>query len=78
MPQAVNPRRPWEEFSQQKGRSEDRPFPPPIYDVHVPANVTSLPVPTQFLESNTIYELEVLALEVSGNQTIRVGFFKTI
>jgi hypothetical protein len=31
----------------------------------------------EFLEPNTVYELEVLALETSGNQTITVGFFKT-
>ena len=52
-------------------------FSRPIYDVHVPPNVTRLPVPAEFLEPNTVYELEVLALEVSGNQTISVGFFRT-
>ena len=34
-------------------------------------------VPVEFLEPDTVYELEVLALEESGNQTITVGFFKT-
>jgi hypothetical protein len=59
---------------------EDDPngFSRPTYDVHVPPTVTSLGVPAKFLEANTVYELEVLALEVSGNQTINVGFFKTI
>jgi hypothetical protein len=52
-------------------------FSRPIYDVHVPASVDRLPVPTEFLQPNTVYELEVLALEASGNQTISVGFFKT-
>jgi hypothetical protein len=52
-------------------------FSRPIYDVHVPADVDRLPVPREFLEPNTVYELEVLALEVSGNQTISVGFFET-
>lgn len=52
-------------------------FSRPIYDVHVPATVDRLPVPRQFLQPDTVYELEVLALEVSGNQTISVGFFKT-
>jgi hypothetical protein len=52
-------------------------FSRPIYDVHVPPSVDRLPVPSEFLEPNTVYELEVLALEVSGNQTISVGFFKT-
>jgi hypothetical protein len=58
---------------------EDDPhgFSRPTYDVHVPATVNSLSVPTEFLEADTVYELEVLALEVSGNQTISVGFFKT-
>jgi hypothetical protein len=52
-------------------------FSRPTYDVHVPATVNSLSVPREFLEADTVYELEVLALEVSGNQTISVGFFKT-
>jgi hypothetical protein len=58
---------------------EDDPhgFSRPTYDVHVPATVNSLSVPREFLEADTVYELEVLALEVSGNQTISVGFFKT-
>jgi hypothetical protein len=52
-------------------------FSRPIYDVHVPASLNSLSVPAEFLEADTVYELEVLALEESGNQTISVGFFKT-
>jgi hypothetical protein len=52
-------------------------FSRPIYDVHVPAAVDRLPVPKAFLQRNTVYELEVLALEASGNQTISVGFFRT-
>jgi hypothetical protein len=52
-------------------------FSRPAYDVHVPATVNSLSVPAEFLEADTVYELEVLALEQSGNQTISVGFFKT-
>jgi hypothetical protein len=52
-------------------------FSRPTYDVHVPATVNRLSVPAEFLEPDTVYELEVLALEVSGNQTISVGFFKT-
>jgi hypothetical protein len=58
---------------------EDDPhgFSRPTYDVHVPATVRRLPVPMKFLEADTVYELEVLALEESGNQTISVGFFKT-
>jgi hypothetical protein len=52
-------------------------FSRPIYDVHVPPTLDALSVPAEFLEADTVYELEVLALEVSGNQTISVGFFKT-
>jgi hypothetical protein len=49
----------------------------PEYDVHVPPDVTELAVPDGFLEPGTLYELEVLALEDSGNQTISLGFFTT-
>ena len=52
-------------------------FARPLYDVHMPASATSLAVPSEFLEADTLYELEILALEVSGNQTISVGFFRT-
>ncbi len=60
-----------EEFEDVDGLSR------PVYDVHVPADVGSLSVPAAFLLPDTIYELEVLALEESGNQTISVGFFRT-
>ena len=58
---------------------EDDPngFSRPTYDVHLPATADHLAVPLEFLEHDTVYELEVLALEASGNQTISVGFFKT-
>ncbi len=49
----------------------------PVYDVHVPADRNALPVPAAFFEPDTVYEVEVLALEESGNQTITVGFFAT-
>lgn len=49
----------------------------PEFDVHLGPNATTLSVPEEFLEAGTVYELEVLALEVSGNQTISVGFFTT-
>jgi hypothetical protein len=52
-------------------------FSKPIYDVHVPADRNSLSVPAEFFEPGTLYELEVLALETSGNQTISVSFFTT-
>jgi len=49
----------------------------PIFDVHVPPDRNSLSISPEFLEPGTLYELEVLALEESGNQTITVGFFTT-
>lgn len=52
-------------------------FSVPTYDVHIAAGHNSLSVPAEFLERDTVYELEVLALEKSGNQTISAGFFKT-
>lgn len=52
-------------------------FSRPTLDVHLPPSQTRLTVPSEFLEAGTPYELEVLALEVSGNQTITVSFFET-
>lgn len=49
----------------------------PIYDVHVDPEVTALAVPAGFVRAGTLYEVEVLAIELSGNQTISVGFFRT-
>ncbi len=52
-------------------------FSKPTYDVHVGPGLNSLAVPAEFFEPGTVYELEVLALEESGNQTISVSFFET-
>lgn len=52
-------------------------FSRPVYDVHLGSDATSLAVPETFLEAQTLYELEVLAIEVTGNQTIALGFFTT-
>jgi hypothetical protein len=49
----------------------------PVYDVHVPPDRTQFPVADGFLLPGTLYELEVIVLEESGNQTITVGFFTT-
>lgn len=49
----------------------------PVYDVHVPPTLTRLAVPAEFFEPGTGYELEILALEESGNQTIGGGYFTT-
>lgn len=60
-----------EEFEDPDGNSR------PVYDVHVGPGARSLSVPPEWLEPDTIYEVEVLVLEESGNQTIAVGFFRT-
>jgi hypothetical protein len=60
-----------------EGAEDPNGFSQPIYDVHVPPTLNSLRVPVEFLEADTVYEVEVLALEESGNQTITVGFFQT-
>lgn len=52
-------------------------FARPVFDVHLPPGARRLRVPTAFVEPGTTYELEVLAIEESGNQTISVGFFAT-
>ncbi len=52
-------------------------FSRPVYDVHVGPGLDALSVPAEFLEPDTVYEVEVLVLEHSGNQTISVGFFIT-
>lgn len=49
----------------------------PIFDVHLPPDRNALTVSAGFLEPETAYEVEVLALEASGNQTISLGFFVT-
>jgi len=43
-----------------------------VFDVKLP-NVTSVTVPSQFLESGTEYKFEVLAIEAGGNQSITEG-----
>ncbi len=48
-----------------------------VYSVEVPAGTTSLTVPPEFLDAGTEYELEILAIEESGNQTISPTFFET-
>lgn len=60
-----------EEFEDPHGLSK------PVYDVRVRPGTTSVPVPIEFLTEDTVYEVEVLALEESGNQTISLGFFRT-
>jgi len=58
-------------------RDDPNGFSRPTFDVHVLPSATSLTISDEFLEPNTNYELEVLVLEVSGNQTISSLFFQT-
>jgi hypothetical protein len=48
-----------------------------VFSVDLSASATSVMVPPEFLESETEYKFEVLAIEVSGNQTISESFFET-
>ncbi len=49
-----------------------------IFDIVLPASVTSLVVPPEFfVQRNTEHKFEVLAIEESGNQTITEGSFVT-
>jgi hypothetical protein len=45
--------------------------------MYLPASVTTTTVPKGFLEPETFYEWEVLAIEESGNQTISSSEFNT-
>ena len=48
-----------------------------VFSVHVPATVTSVTVPAEFLERGRPYKFEVLAIEAGGNQTLSESFFET-
>lgn len=60
-----------------EGVEDPNGFSQPIASIHVPPSVASLTIPSEFLQPGTEYELEVIALEESGNQTITVVFFET-
>lgn len=47
------------------------------FEITVPEDVTEVTVPNQFIQPNTPYSFEVLAIEESGNQTITESFFCT-
>jgi hypothetical protein len=55
----------------------ERENPPRVLSADVPPKSTSFTVPADFLEPGTAYKFEVLAIEVSGNQTITVSSFET-
>jgi hypothetical protein len=46
-----------------------------VYQVELPASVTRVPIPAAFLQPNTEYELEIQAIEESGNWTFATSFF---
>jgi hypothetical protein len=46
-----------------------------VFSVDLPASANRLPVPAEFLESGTEYQLEIQAIEESGNQTFRTSTF---
>jgi len=50
---------------------------PQEFNVVVPGDQTSVTVPPQFLQPDTEYDIEVLAIESSDNQTITEGSFET-
>lgn len=45
--------------------------------IHVPASVTTMRVPHEFLMPDTKYEFEVIAIEENGNQTLSTGEVET-
>ncbi len=47
------------------------------FSLNLPATATQVTVPWEFLEPDTTYKLEVLAVEESGNQTISESEFET-
>jgi hypothetical protein len=48
-----------------------------VFNADVPSSVTSVTVSPEFLEPDTEYEFEVLAIEAGGNQTIAASSFTT-
>jgi hypothetical protein len=54
-----------------------KPQPLRVFSVDLPATITEVRVAPEFIEANAEYIFEVLAIEVSRNQTISEGSFKT-
>jgi hypothetical protein len=52
-------------------------LPDTVLDVMMPPTATSMAVPPGFLQPDTEYEWEVLAIESSGNQTLSSSTFST-
>ena len=49
---------------------DDHGFSRPNFDIHVGPGITAVTVPALFFDPASIYEVEVVAIEESGNQTI--------
>jgi hypothetical protein len=54
-----------------------RPAPLLTFSVFLPADVTQVTVPAEYLEAGAEYAFEVLAIDASGNQTITESSFET-
>jgi hypothetical protein len=46
-----------------------------VYQVELPATARKVPIPAVFLQSDTEYELEIQAIDGSGNWTFATSFF---
>jgi hypothetical protein len=46
-----------------------------VYQVELPASARKVPIPAVFLQANTEYELEIQAIDESGNWTFATSFF---
>jgi hypothetical protein len=54
-----------------------KPRPLRVFSVNLPATTTQVTVSPEFIQANTEYKLEVLAIETGGNQTISESTFTT-
>ena len=54
----------------KENHEDNHGFSRPNFDVHVSPDTTSFVVPAAFFDPGSIYEVEVVAIEESGNQTI--------
>ena len=62
----------------KENHEDDNGFSRPNFDVHVGPDTTSFVIPAAFFDPASIYEIEVVAIEESGNQTIGgASFFAT-
>ncbi len=54
-----------------------KPQPLRVFSITIPAATTQVTLPAELIQANAEYKFEVLAIEVSGNQTITESTFKT-